>query len=123
MVFGVIMKMYYRSYFYALMCVFQFIGPTLCEAAQWHNVKVGQLQALHQNTDCIYFTLENVAIADSVVGNSAWFAIPRSEYGSKEAYAMMLALKISGGLINVDTTGVPVASCGSYAGVMSVYTP
>jgi len=92
-------------------------APTLGLAVNWLNRSVGQLQSTYDGADCIYFTLEGVAEADPVKPGDAWFAIPRTQYGAKDAYAMLLAAKLTGKTVFVSTRGT--LSCG-YAAVSQV---
>jgi hypothetical protein len=78
--------------------------------ANHYNKSVGQLQSTYSNADCFYFILDGVAEADPVVPGNPWFAIPRSQFGSKDAYAMLLGAKLSGQPVTVNTDGT--LSCG-----------
>jgi len=69
--------------------------------------------------DCVYFTLQGVAVADPAVGTTPWFAIPRSQYGATDAYAMLLTSKVAGLSLHVATTGQSVG--GGYAQVNEIY--
>ncbi|CAG0955512.1 hypothetical protein ANAEL_00316 [Anaerolineales bacterium] len=84
----------------------------------WSGKHVGQLQSTDVNADCFYFSLEGVSVADPVKPDSQWFAIPRTQYGAKEAYVMLLSVKLTGGVVNVATNGT--LSCG-YATVRAVW--
>jgi hypothetical protein len=76
---------------------------------------VDMIQPDHPNSDCFYFTLQGVSVADPAIGTTAWFAVDRTTHkGATELYATLLAAKASGLLIDVWTSGIPV--CG-YAGV------
>jgi hypothetical protein len=46
-----------------------------------------------------------VAEADPVKPGNAWFAVSRTQYGAKDAYAMLLAAKLSGQAVNISTNG------------------
>jgi len=92
-------------------------APTLAPAVNWTDRTVGQLQSTYDGADCIYFTLEGVAEADPVKPGDHWFAIPRTQYGAKDAYAMLLAAKLTGKTVFVSTRGT--LSCG-YAAVSQV---
>jgi hypothetical protein len=91
--------------------------PVMGLAANWTDRTVGQLQSTYDGADCIYFTLEGVAEADPVKPGDHWFAIPRTQYGAKDAYAMLLAAKLTGKTVFVSTRGT--LSCG-YAAVSQV---
>lgn len=92
-------------------------APALSLAVHWPNRSVGQLQSSYDGADCIYFTLDGVAEADPVKPGDPWFAIPRTQYGAKDAYAMLLAAKLTGKTVLVSTRGT--LSCG-YAAVGQV---
>lgn len=90
------------------------------QSATW-TAPIQSLQSL-STSDCFYFTLNGVTVAEPTLGNnSPWFAIPRDQIGAKDAYAMLLAAKLSGTPVNVITTGNTV--CGGYAQVSQVYMP
>lgn len=93
-------------------------APALAPAVNWTDRTVGQLQSTYDGADCIYFTLEGVAEADPVKPGDHWFAIPRTQYGAKDAYAMLLAAKLTGKTVFVSTRGT-LSSCG-YAAVSQV---
>ena len=80
---------------------------------------VGQIQGLTLSLDCYYFTLAGVALADSMVsGGGAWFSIVRSQFGAKDAYAILLIAKATGASVRVTTSGGAI--CGGYAQVNQV---
>jgi hypothetical protein len=82
-------------------------------AADW-TAQVGQVQSTSLGADCVYFTLSGISVADPSLGNnSSWFAIPRSQYGAKDAYAMLLTARATGVQVRVTTTGTTI--CGGYA--------
>jgi len=95
------------------------IAPSVGFAASWINKNVAAPQSMYKPADCFYFTLEGVAEADPAIPGNAWFAIPRSQYGAKDSYALLHAAKLSGQPVVVATTG-SVSSCG-YAEVLQVY--
>jgi hypothetical protein len=61
---------------------------------------------------CTFFSLVGVSVADPVVPNSAWFAIPQAAVGYKEMLALLLSSKLTGKSVYVSTTGAVNASCG-----------
>ena len=93
-------------------------APVPGESAAWVNKTVVQIQSTYAGSDCFYFTLDGVTEADPVVPGAIWFAIPRSQPGSKDAYAMLLAAKLSGQLLRIHTNGT--VSCG-YATASEVF--
>jgi hypothetical protein len=93
-------------------------APVPGHCAAWVNKNVSQIQSTYTGSDCFYFTLEGVTEADPVVPGAIWFAIPRTQNGSKDAYAMLLAAKLSGAPLRVHTNGT--VSCG-YATASEVF--
>ena len=65
---------------------------------------VGQLIATYDSGDCVIFTLSGLAEADPRVPAIPWFAIPRSQFGAKDAYAMLLAARLAGQAVEVRTS-------------------
>jgi hypothetical protein len=72
-------------------------------SASWVNKNVANLQSMFSGADCFYFTLEGVSEADPVVPGSPWFAVPRTQFGAKDGYAMLLSAKLSGQSVVVTT--------------------
>jgi hypothetical protein len=83
----------------------------------WPNKSVGMLSSTYDGADCFYFTLQGVPEADPIKPGEPTFAIPRTQYGAKEGYAMLLSAKLSGRTVRVLTRGT--ISCG-YASVAEV---
>lgn len=79
--------------------------------------KVGALHGFYDSADCIYFKLEGVAQADPIKPGEPLFAISAAQPQAKNAYAALLASKVSGGTLLVRTRGNLV--CG-YAGVATI---
>jgi hypothetical protein len=79
-------------------------------AVDHHNATVGYLQSTLVDTNCLYFTLSGVNQADPAVSGSPWFAISRSSVGAGDAYATLLAAKLSGSPLWIRTSGQMV--CG-----------
>jgi hypothetical protein len=101
------------------------LATSIAEAGplQWDGKTVARLQPPDSNRDCVFFELSGVAQADSGVPTSgAWFAVPRSHYGFKEIYAMLLTAKAMNLPITVGTTGLAAAGCTAFVGVAYVYT-
>ena len=80
----------------------------------WPTKNVSTLMTAYDGADCFYFTLKGVAEADPVKPGDPTFAIPRTQFGAKDGYAMLLAAKLSGSTVRVVTRGT--LSCG-YASV------
>jgi hypothetical protein len=81
------------------------------------NAEVDKLESTLASTNCFYFTLHGVAVADPVVAGSPWFAMERAGDAGRDAYATLLAAKLSGAKLRITTSGSVV--CG-YAGVVYV---
>ena len=79
--------------------------------------KITTLYGFYDSADCIYFKLEGVTQADPIKPNEPLFAIARTKGGAKEAFATLLAAKITRTPPWVRTRGNVV--CG-YAGVAEV---
>ena len=93
-------------------------APVMCSAAlDWPGKTVAMLSSTYDGADCIYFTLEGVPEADPVKPGDPTFAIPRSQFGSKDGYAMLLAAKVAGQRVRVVTRGT--LACG-YAAVAQI---
>jgi hypothetical protein len=93
------------------------ITSSACAAVAYNGKTVGNLQGFYDGADCFYFKLNGVTEADPIKANDPWFAISRSQYGTKDALAVLLAAKVSGMTVHVSTRGTLV--CG-YAGVAEV---
>lgn len=83
----------------------------------WSNKNVGRLSSTYDSADCIYFTLEGVTEADPIKPGDPMFAIPRTQYGAKDGYAMLLSAKLTGQPVFVVTRGT--LACG-YASVAQI---
>lgn len=83
----------------------------------WYGRTVAMLSSTYDGADCIYFTLEGVSEADPIKPGDPTFAIPRSQFGSKDGYAMLLAAKLTGQPVRVLTRGT--IACG-YAAVAQI---
>jgi hypothetical protein len=95
--------------------------PLICNAMlDWNGKQVAMISSTYDGADCIYFTLEGVAEADPVKPGDPTFAIPRSQFGSKDAYAMLLSAKLTGQSVRVLTRGT--LAC-SYAAVAQIMMP
>lgn len=103
-----------------VVAVFALTGIAESNAAEW-TAQVGSLQSTNAGADCFYFALANVSVADPALGtNNPWFAISRTQYGAKDAYAMLLAAKASDLAVHVGTSGLV---CGGFAQATQVYMP
>lgn len=106
----------------ALLCSGLALFSTTTYAGKlWSQKTVIFLQTAPTNAPCIYFQLVGVTAADNDVSPSPYFAIHESHPGYKQAYAMLLAAKLSDTPVRVTTTGtVENAVCGNYVGVHEV---
>ena len=87
-------------------------------STQQYSTTVLQIQSPASTADCLWFTLSGVPQADPILPNNPWFAIPRTQNGFGELYAMLLSAKLSGSTVWVSTTGAAAGgACGGYAGV------
>jgi hypothetical protein len=93
------------------------VSGNACAMLDWPNKNVAMLSSTYDGADCIYFTLQGVTEADPVKPGDPTFAIPRTQYGAKDAYAMLLSVKLAGGTVRVLTRGT--LSCG-YASVAQI---
>lgn len=82
------------------------------------NKRVLLLQSTSSAADCFFFALEGVDQANPVKTNDPWFAFPRSQYGAKDAYAMLLSAKLTGATVTVHTTGQTACGYASPARIM-----
>jgi hypothetical protein len=90
-------------------------------SAQNYTALIAQVQSPNYNEDCVWFTLVGVPQADPILPNSPWFALPRTQIGYSEIYAILLAAKLSGSSLNVVTTGAAAGgACGAYAAIAYV---
>jgi hypothetical protein len=95
------------------------VVPVIGKAVTW-NAGVGTVQSTYDGADCFYFTLNGVTEADPVKSGDPIFAIPRTQYGAKDAYAMLLAAKLADKQLIVVTRGTLL--CG-YAAVAEIKMP
>jgi hypothetical protein len=85
---------------------------------EYHNKMLLDLQASWDAGDCFFFRFAGVSEADPVKTGDQWFAMSRSQFGAKDAYAMLLSAKLAGRPVSVITSGN--LSCG-YAQVLAIY--
>jgi hypothetical protein len=109
--------------------VFLLVTLALCYStalsADSHNWKtVTAIQPPSMNAACVYFQLAGVTVADDVQPGNPRFVVPENHTGYKEAYALLLAARLTGTLVSVNTTNrVADGACGNYASVAEVYFP
>ena len=87
-----------------------------CHAVDYLDKQVRALQASGDAEDCFYFML--VGVNQPGPNHGPWFAMSRTQYGAKEAYAMLLAAKLSGERVSVASTTI---GCGGYAMANAVW--
>lgn len=92
-------------------------GVSAKSAVNHVDKKVGELQPTYAAADCFYFKLKGIAEADPIKPSVAWFAVSRTDFGAKEAYATLLAAKLMDANVRIITSGG--VSCG-YAGVSEI---
>lgn len=81
----------------------------------YSNKQVDLIQPDHPSSNCFYFILQGVGVADPAINSSPWFAVDRTTHkGAAELYATLLAAKASGLAVDVWTSGA--ITCG-YASV------
>jgi len=61
---------------------------------------------------CLFFTLQGVTTANSVLPNVSWFAVSQSGTAYKEILAMVLTAQMTGKSLIASTTGNVIAACG-----------
>jgi hypothetical protein len=100
-----------------LACLFISLAASAAPGA-FSGKRVSQIHG-GDSRPCIFFTLQEVDLADPVVPTGGWFALPRSHPGFKETYALLVAAKLTQSPLFVATSGVLVAGCG-HVGVDAV---
>lgn len=114
-----------RAGFYLVVAVLMVSVSPAVLAVEWVDKYVANLEPyfVEPGQDCIYFTLEGVSRADASLpggaSGTAWFAIPRTNPGARDVYAMLLAAKLAARPVIVATTGE--VACRTYVGVKSVW--
>jgi hypothetical protein len=84
----------------------------------WSSKTVSMVSSTYDGADCIYFTLDGVTEADPIKPGDPTFAIPRSQYGAADAYAMLLTAKVTGQSVRVITRGTLACGYASVAQIM-----
>jgi len=108
-----------KSLFKALAIASAVVLPATSNAMlSWENKAVSMLSSTYDGADCIYFTLTGVAEADPIKPGDPTFAIPRSQFGSKDGYAMLLMAKATGQTVRVITRGTLACGYASVAQIM-----
>jgi hypothetical protein len=74
------------------------------QASTTHSGTVDKFQWAIVNS-CFYFSMVGVPIADPVIPNSPYYAIPLAGTGFAQAYALLLSAKVAGSTVNVVSTG------------------
>ena len=96
----------------------------LCfNAAQATNQLAGQISGLSppDGRPCAFFSFEGVAQVDPSMPGLPWIVVRQSQNGFKEIYAFLLAARLSGQTVNVQTTGVAVPECDGYTGLAKIW--
>lgn len=100
--------------------LFSLLPTYPANATDFERKLVTGIQASGDAADCFYFMLEGVN-QPGPAANGPWFAMSRSQYGAKDAYALLLAAKLSGTPVSVRSTTTS-AVCGGYATANAVWT-
>lgn len=74
------------------------------QATTTHSGTVDKFQWTISNS-CFYFSLVGIAVADPVIPNSPYYAIPLAGTGFAQAYALLLSAKVAASTVNVVSTG------------------
>jgi hypothetical protein len=101
-----------------VICAAALVPANVYAMLDWPNKSVAMLSSTYDGADCIYFTLQGVSEADPIKPGEPTFAIPRAQYGAKDAYAMLLAAKLSGSTVRVLTRGTLACGYASVAQIM-----
>lgn len=98
------------------------VNEGLAAQGVFGNTQIASLFPGDLGRDCIFFTLNGVADAQSASAPGApWFALAKTHPNFKEQYALILAAKMTGATIGVVTTGNGVSACSGHAEVNYVY--
>jgi len=103
------------------------LAPYLIEssnsmAADYYAKGIVAIETPSQAHNCLYFMLRDVTQADPVVPNNPWFAVPATQNGYKEMYAMLLTAWVTGKSVSARTTGtVAGGECGNYSLTSETY--
>jgi hypothetical protein len=72
--------------------------------------------------DCVFFQLVGVSQPDPVAPGIPWIAVPRTQQGFKEIYALLLLAKGSGMQLTIETNSTAQSNCAGAVGVWQIYT-
>jgi hypothetical protein len=87
-------------------------------AVDYNSATITFISSPTPSANCVYFMLAGVTQADPVSQGNSWFAVPATQNGFSQIYAMLLSVKLVGGTVNVTTTGTLAGgTCGNYAGI------
>lgn len=102
----------------AAICFSMGVNEVATAQQTYANQSIGLVQTPTATANCAYFQLIGVAQADPSVPGDAWFAIPTTQNGYNEIFAILIAAKLAGATVTVGTTGaVAGGSCGTNPGV------
>ncbi|HZF94605.1 MAG TPA: hypothetical protein VEZ20_06985 [Allosphingosinicella sp.] len=87
-------------------------------AAVTHERKTVLDFGIGSQTQCVYFRLQGVSVADPDVMNAAYFTLSTSQTNFAEMYAVLLTARALNAPVNVTTTGT-AGPCG-YAAVAGI---
>lgn len=87
----------------------------------WSGYLVGRIFA-PDDRPCLFFELSGVPQADPLVPGNSWMAVPQSQDGYQEIYALLLWAKATGTPISAVTSGQLAASqCLTHGNIVGVY--
>jgi hypothetical protein len=96
-------------------------------AVTWPSRQIGRLLMPDSARDCVFFELVGVSQPDPAVPGTALIAVPKTQNGFKEIYALLLWAKATESVLTVETTGQPAgggcSSLGNVVGLHQIYTP
>lgn len=99
--------------------------PMASRADTTHFSKIiAELQPPQAAHDCVYIRLAGVTQADPLTPGGAYFALPRTQVGFNEVYALVLSAYVSGTPVSIRTTSSLVGGeCGAYIGITWLISP
>lgn len=90
-------------------------APLMMANAYYSTQQIGVIRGPDTRM-CTFFVLVGVSVADPVVPNVPWFALPKSDPGYNDRMALLLSSKMAGKPISVGTDGT--VSCGHATAVV-----
>jgi hypothetical protein len=90
------------------------VSPVASASGPYVGATITVIQTPTPTANCFYFMLAGVGEADPVAPGNAWFAVPSTQIGFAQLYAIVIAAKLAGNPVSVATAG---GTCGTFAGV------